>query len=124
MAHNGIEAGTIFCDSFDDRDAFEERGEFGTRFRLANFGAAILDPSDEDMARDVRALGKVWAEVIFSALAREGPSLSTKADALTRQFETLFNYDFDGQIWEYLEAEPNYDEARYFLKEKFGDCDE
>jgi len=124
VAHNGIDAGTIFCDSFDDRDAFEERGEFGTRFRLANFGAAILDPSDEDMARDVRALAKVWAEVIFSALAREGPSASTKADALTRQFETLFNYDFDGQIWEYLEAEPNYDVARYFLKEKFGDCDE
>ena len=124
VAHNGIDAGTFFCDSFDDRDAFEERGEFGTRFRLANFGAAILDPSDEDMARDVRALGKVWAEVIFSALAREGPSVSTKSDALTRQFETLFNFDFDGQIWEYLEAEPNYDVARYFLKEKFGDCDE
>ena len=124
VAHNGVDAGTFFCDSFDDRDAFEERGEFGTRFRLANFGAAILDPSDEDMARDVRALGKVWAEVIFSALAREGPSVSTKSDALTRQFETLFNFDFDGQIWEYLEAEPNYDVARYFLKEKFGDCDE
>ena len=124
VAHNGIDSGTFFCDSFDDRKAFEERGELGVRFRLANFGAAILDPTDEEMARDVRSLGKVWAEVIFSALAREGPSASTKADALTRQFETLFNLNFDGQIWEYLEADQNFDVARYFLREKFADCDD
>ena len=57
------------------------------------------------MAR-TESVGEGLAEVIFSALAREGPSVSTKSDALTRQFETLFNFDFEGQIWEYLEAEP------------------
>ena len=125
VAHNGIDAGTFFCDTHDDRDAFEERGEYGTRFRLANFGATSYPATEEAMSEDVRALGRTWAELVFSALARDGPSSSTSAEALSRQFEQVFDLDFDGRIWDYLAAEsPNYDIARYFLKEKFGTCEE
>ena len=75
--------------------------------RLANFGFAVTGDSpsnaDEDAAaedlasaaqRDCRALGGALAELIFSALSREGPTPRTGADALRRTFVDVFARDW------------------------------
>ena len=109
VAHGALDKSAFLVDSLDS----------GPDVRLGNFGLAVVGGADNGDAlaeaahADMRALGLIVAELVFSSL-RSGGAPEAGADSMGRVFETIFDLDW-GRIREYCAEEPGWAAAVAFL---------
>ena len=100
VAHNAIDATAFSVNTLEDANAD------ALEVRLMNFGFASA-LTDESKRNDLRAAALTIAELVFSALAANGPSAKTSRESLRRLFEDVFLLD-DRAAREYFLEEPEF----------------